>query len=280
MAACGEGERLALCLHGFPECGYSWRFQLPLLAKLGYLAWAPDLRGYGESERPPRMQDYAIERLLDDVAGLIDASGCRSTLLVGHDWGAIIAWIFATRRVRELERLVIMNGPHPQAAAPAFRSWQQLRRSWYAFFFQLPWLPEKLLGMGGGRVLVEGILRSASRPERFGEDVQALTRAAAARPGALRAMLNYYRAFLRGGGLARQRALGFPPIETPTLLIWGEQDVALTLETIRGTDAFVRDLTVRTLPHSSHWVQQEAPELVNPMLEAWLEGRPVPEARR
>src|SRR5512135_3722025 len=104
VAACGEGERLALCLHGFPECWYSWRNQLPLLARLGYRAWAPDMRGYGESDRPPHREDYAIERLMADVAGLIDASGARSTLLLAHDWGGIVAWYFAMRQVRPLER--------------------------------------------------------------------------------------------------------------------------------------------------------------------------------
>ena len=126
---------------------------MPLLARLGYRVWAPDLRGYGESERPAGMESYAIETLLDDVAGLIDASGARSTLLMAHDWGAIIAWYFAMRRLRPLERLVIMNVPHPGASAKVFRTWKQLRRSWYALFFQIPRLPEFLLTRGDGRPL-------------------------------------------------------------------------------------------------------------------------------
>src|SRR5579862_3207109 len=88
VATCGAGERFALCLHGFPDCWYSWRYQLPLLARLGYRVWAPDLRGYGESTRPPRVRDYDLDALLADAAGLIDAAGARSTLLIGHDWGA------------------------------------------------------------------------------------------------------------------------------------------------------------------------------------------------
>src|SRR5262249_15630311 len=142
VATCGDGDRLALCLHGFPECWFSWRHQMPLLARLGYRVWAPDLRGYGDSDRPAQVQDYAIEKLMDDVTGLIDAAGAGETLLIGHDWGAIIAWLFAIRQVRPLHRLVIMNVPHPGAAEPGMRTLRQLRKSWYALFFQLPRLPE------------------------------------------------------------------------------------------------------------------------------------------
>jgi pimeloyl-ACP methyl ester carboxylesterase len=278
VATCGEGERLALCLHGFPECWYSWRHQMPLLAELGYRVWAPDMRGYGETDKPTGLAEYAIELLLDDVAALIDASGARSTTLIAHDWGAIIAWYFAIRRVRPLSRLVIMNVPHPFAALHALRTWKQFTRSWYALFFQLPWLPERLLGARDQRAIGETFRHSCVNPERFPEAVLEVFRQSAARPGALSAMLNYYRAFIRGGGARRQNLLGPRTIDTPTLMLWGEQDVALTRETTYGTDAFVSDLTLRYLPEASHWVQQDAPETVNRMLRAWLEGGVVPEA--
>ncbi len=278
VAACGEGDRLALCLHGFPELWLSWRHQLPLLARLGWRAWAPDLRGYGESERPPRVGDYALERLLDDVAGLVDASDASRVMLVAHDWGALIAWIAAIRRVRSFERLVILNLPHPAAAAPAFRRPAQLLRSWYVLFFQLPWLPEWLLGRRDAEAIGRMFERAAVHPERFPEDVVRAYREAAARPGALTAMLNYYRALVRGGGLRRQRRQGFPRLETPTLMLWGVQDLALTLATTRGTEQHVDDLVLRYLPDASHWVQQDQPELVDAMLEAWLSGAPVPHA--
>jgi pimeloyl-ACP methyl ester carboxylesterase len=269
VASCGAGERLALLLHGFPECWYSWRHQMPLLAELGYRVWAPDLRGYGETTRPPALADYAIEKLLGDVAALVDASGAKAVTLVGHDWGGIIAWLFAIRRVRPLERLVIMNAPHPAAAEPAFRTWRQLRRSWYAAFFQLPWLPERLLSLGAGRVMAS--LRSgAAFPGSFPDDALAVFRDAVRRPGAAKAMLDYYRALVRGGGLRRQLALGTPPIEVPTLLLWGENDIALCKETTFGTERYVPDLTLHYLPGVSHFVQQDAPHLVNPLLEAWL----------
>ncbi len=277
VATCGEGERLALLLHGFPELSISWRYQLPLLARLGYRVWAPDLRGYGGSDRPAKLADYALEELLADVAGLVDAAAPSETLLAGHDWGAILAWFFATRQLRPLDRLVIMNVPHPEL----FRKNMNLRqalRSWYAFFFQIPWLPEKLLGLAGARAIGEAFRGSAVHKERFPEEVLEAYRAAARQPGALTAMLNYYRAVMRGGGARRQQKLGFPMIETPTLMLWGEQDVALGKELTYGTESQVRDLTLRYLPDASHWVQQDAPETVNAMLEAWLAGRAVPEA--
>ena len=278
VAECGTGDKLALFLHGFPEFWYSWRHQLPLLARLGYRAWAPDLRGYGKSDRPARVEDYAIEKLVEDVAGLIDAAPARETVLIAHDWGGIIAWAFAMRRPRPLARLVVMNLPHPACFDREFRTWRQFRRSWYALLFQLPRLPEALLRARGYRAIGEAFCGSAVDKSRFPDEVLQIYRESAARPGALTAMVNYYRAFGRGGGGARQRARGYPRIDVPTLLIWGEEDVALCKETTFGTEEYVRDLTVRYLPHVSHWVQQEAPEVVNAMLEAFVSGSLVPEA--
>jgi epoxide hydrolase 4 len=277
VAECGEGDRLALFLHGFPECWYSWRAQLPLLASLGYRAWAPDLRGYGETDRPEGVQSYAIERLMDDVAGLIDAARPRETVLVAHDWGGVIAWYFAMRKIRPLDRLVVMNLPHPAPMERELRTWRQRARSWYVLFFQLPWLPERLMRAGDYRTVREAFRGMAIDKSRFPKEVLQVYRDNAARPGALTAMLNYYRAFVRGGA-SRQQGLGYPPIDVPTLLLWGEEDTALGIETTQGTDAYVRNLTLRYLPRVSHWVQQEAPETVNAMLEAWLQDRPVPYA--
>jgi len=279
VAECGAGDRLALCLHGFPECWFSWRQQLPLLARLGYRAWAPDLRGYGDSDRPPAMRDYAIENLMDDVAGLIDAAQPRETILLAHDWGAIIAWWFAIRQLRPLQRLIIMNVPHPAPFARELRTWKQIRKSWYGFLFQIPRLPEAIMRAGNYRAVGDAFLTSAVDKSRFPPEVLQVYRDNAARPGALTAMINYYRAIARGGGGERQRRLGYGMIEIPTLMIWGEEDVALRKETTYGTDRYVRDLTLRYLPGVSHWVQQEAPEAVNAMLEAWLSGETVPEYR-
>lgn len=276
---CGGGHDLALCLHGFPEHAHAWRFQLPLLARRGYRAWAPNLRGYGRSWRPARMRDYAIENLLEDVAGLIDAAAPRRTLLLAHDWGAVIAWYFAMRRLRPLDGLVIMNVPHPVPMRRELaRNRTQRRRSWYVAFFQLPVLPERLLGRSGAAPIARLFREGPTNPGNFAPEDVAVFVDNARRPGALKAMIDYYRALVRGGGARRQARLGYPAIRTPTLMLWGEADMALTRETTLGTERHVERLTLRYLPGISHWVQQDAPERVNAMLEAWLTGAPVPHA--
>jgi pimeloyl-ACP methyl ester carboxylesterase len=250
---------------------------MPLLARLGYRVWAPDLRGYGGSDKPEGVKAYAIETLMADVAGLIDASGARETMLLAHDWGGIVAWQFATRALRPLERLVCMNIPHLGAAREAAGLRQRLR-SWYMLFFQLPRLPERMLTAGDGRRIGEMFRNSARVSAAFDDADVAVYRENVLVPGAATAMVNYYRALLRGGGMKRQMALGFPKIETPTLLLWGTEDIALGVELTRATPRYVSDLTLRLLPGIGHWVQQEAPETVNAMLEAWLRGQAVPEA--
>jgi pimeloyl-ACP methyl ester carboxylesterase len=272
----GEGDRLALLLHGFPECWFSWREQMPLLARLGYRVWAPDLRGYGRTERPKGVAAYRMEHLLGDVAGLIDAAGAREVLLVGHDWGGAIGWAFVARRVRKIDRFVVMNIPHPAIfARHVTRPSRQLLRSWYMFLFQVPWLPEWMLSRDRYRAIDAVFLGQAVDRRRFPPEVLEVYRESAAQPGALTAMLNYYRAAVRGWGRLRPSR---DPIETPTLLLWGEEDTALGKELILGTEDYVSDLTVRLIPNASHWVQQEAPEIVNRLMEAWLTGAPVPEA--
>ncbi|MCZ6870311.1 MAG: alpha/beta hydrolase [Gammaproteobacteria bacterium] len=272
-------ERLALCLHGFPEHAYSWRHQMPVLAKLGYRVWAPNLRGYGNSSRPPRMEDYAIEHLMEDVAELIDASGCRETVLIGHDWGAVIAWLFAARKLRPLERLIIMNVPHPALLEATIRkNREQMARSWYVLFFQIPALPEWLMKLRGFDSIGEMFRRSSQRPEAFTDEDVKVFAENVSHPGALTAMINYYRAAVRGGGARRQRALGYPVIEVPTLMVWGEEDIALSKATTVGTEEYVSDLTLRYIPGASHWVQQEVPETVNEMLTAYLTHAQVPHA--
>jgi len=270
---CGTGDKFALLLHGFPESKFSWRFQMPLLAKLGYTVWAPNMRGYGKTSRPANVADYHIDHLVTDAAALIDAAGAKNTLLMAHDWGAVIAWQFAIRKARPLDRLVIMNVPHPACMTREFRTWAQLKKSWYIFFFQIPWLPERLLGARGGDPIRRAFVDMAVDKSRFPVAVTDEYRRNALEPGALKAMINYYRAAMRAGAATMN-----PPgmIETPTLMIWGEEDSALGKATTVGTDQYVRDLTLRYLPGVSHWVQQEAPERVNAMIEAWIKGEPVP----
>lgn len=276
VATAGSGERLALCLHGFPESSYSWRHQMPLLAQLGYRVWAPDLRGYGASSRPKGVQAYALEHLEEDVAALIEASGAKQVVLVGHDWGALIGWHYAMFGRLPISRLIIMNVPHPALARKGLRTFRQLAKSWYIFFFQLPLIPEWGLARNGHEAIGRAFRDMAVDKSRFPEEVLRVYRDAAARPGALTAMLNYYRALMRG--LRRTSRRGTLRIDTPTLMIWGEVDAALGKELSYGTEEYVSNLTLRYLPNVSHWVQQEAPETVNAMIEAWLLGRDVPYA--
>jgi epoxide hydrolase 4 len=276
VATAGTGQRLALCLHGFPESAYSWRHQMPLLAHLGYRVWAPDLRGYGGSSRPAGVAAYALENLEEDVAALIEASGAKEVVLVGHDWGAVIAWYYAMFGRLPISRLIIMNVPHPALARNGLRTLRQLKKSWYIFFFQLPWIPEWALARNAHEAIGRAFRGMAVDKSRFPDEVLRVYRDAAARPGALTAMLNYYRALIRGYRRTSRR--GTPRIDTPTLMIWGEVDAALGKELTFGTQDYVSNLTLRYLPNVSHWVQQEAPETVNAMIEAWLLGRAVPYA--
>lgn len=272
VATAGGGDHLALCLHGFPELHYSWRGQIPLLADMGYRVWAPNLRGYGASFRPARVADYRLGELLDDVAALVDASGARRLTLIAHDWGGALAWYFAIRRLRPVERLVVMNLPHPACLRVALERWPQRRRSWYMAFFQLPWLPEHALLRNDAAALRRAFRGMAIDKSRFPDAVLDVYARAAAEPGALTAMINWYRAAFR---YPADMDVGDGRVDVPTLQIWGEADAALGLETLDGTDRYVPDLTQRRLPNVSHWVQQEAPEAVNAILSEWL-PRPGP----
>ena len=267
VATAGDGKKLALCLHGFPELHYSWRHQIPLLVDLGYRVWAPNLRGYGGSSKPEGIDSYRLNTLVEDVAALIDASSAEEVTLIAHDWGAIIAWHFAINKVRPLTRLVIMNVPHPQCARRELKHWHQLKKSWYIFFFQLPRLPEWLLGRNGAERVKRAFSRMAIDKSRFPEEDLQVYADAASRPGALRSMINYYRALLR---TPDARQIGDGRVDIPTLMIWGEEDSAIDIRCTEGTNEWVPDLELHRLPGVSHWVQQEAPEQVNAILREWL----------
>src|SRR5215470_12651173 len=192
IATMGQGDRLALCLHGFPEHAYSWRYQMPLLARLGYRVWAPNLRGYGATDSPSEVAAYKTRTLVEDVIALIKASGAKEVLLMAHDWGGALAWSVALIAPELIQRLVILNLPHPACFARELRRPVQLAKSWYIFFSQLTWLPEFLLGRRQARATSELIRRTSRKPERFPDDVLEVYRRNAARPGGLRAMINRY----------------------------------------------------------------------------------------
>ncbi|WP_108812633.1 alpha/beta fold hydrolase [Sphingorhabdus sp. Alg231-15] len=268
VAQAGEGKKLALCLHGFPELHYSWRFQIPLLVEQGYRVWAPNMRGYGGSSKPTTVRDYALDHLCADVAALIDASGAEEVTLIAHDWGAIVAWAFAIQKIRPLKRLVIMNVPHPMVGQREIRHWRQLKRSWYIFFFQIPWLPEFLMSRGQGEPIKRAFSNMACDQSNFSDHVLEHYAKAATRPGSMRAMVNYYRALLRHRNVINVEN---KPITIPTLMIWGEEDSALNIKCAEGTEQWVENFTLHRLPGVSHWVQQEAPEKVNAILRDWLD---------
>ena len=265
----GEGP-LVVLLHGFPEFWYSWRHQIPTLAEAGFRVIAPDQRGYNTSEKPPGVRSYRIEHLVDDVAALIEHAGESRAVVVGHDWGGAVAWATATLRPEVVEKLVVLNAPHPRALQRELRRLRQLARSWYVFFFQLPWLPEAAIRFGGYRVLDRGLRREVKRPAAFSDTDIAAYKEALAQPGALTAAINYYRAAVRRNPFESARMLR--QIDVPTLLIWGEQDPYLGLELTGGLEQWVPNIRVERIPESSHWVQVDAAERVNELMIGFLRG--------
>lgn len=258
---------LVVLLHGFPEFWYSWRHQIPVLAGAGFRVIAPDMRGYNLSDKPEGTDAYRVELLVDDVAGLVRHAGEERATLVGHDWGGLVAWYAAILRPEVVERLGVINAPHPAAyRRELFRSTQALR-SWYAGFFQLPVLPETAVS-AGDFALVEHVLRSEPvREGAFSDEDIRLYKEALAQPGALTSAINYYRAAARDQSnlfsLAEQR------IDAPTLLIWGEKDPYLVSSLAEGLEEWVPRLRVERLP-ASHWVPVDAAEQVSRLLLDFL----------
>jgi pimeloyl-ACP methyl ester carboxylesterase len=266
----GEGP-LVVLLHGFPEFWFSWRFQIPALAAAGFRVVAPDMRGYNLSDRPKGVEGYALETLARDVERLIRALGEERAVVVGHDWGGIVAWAVAMLYPERVGRLVILNVPHPERLARGLRTPRQLLKSSYAFFFQIPWLPEKVLRAGDFAIVRSVFRNDPVRPGTFGEDDMGRYVEALSRPGALTAAINYYRALARRApALARTLRRR---IEAPVLVIWGQRDLFLVPELARPNPALVPDARVERLPDASHWVQQDRPERVNALLLGFLGGR-------
>jgi pimeloyl-ACP methyl ester carboxylesterase len=267
----GAGPPVVL-LHGFPEFWYSWRHQLPALAAAGFRALAPDLRGYNESDRPAGPRNYRLGLLVEDVAGLISQLGGRAAV-VGHDWGGVLAWELAMRRPEVVGRLVVLNAPHPAAFRRELSNPVQWLRSWYVLFFQLPWLPEWLLGAGDYALLERALRRQPARPDAFTPEDVRRYKEALGRPGARTAALNYYRALFR---YPRELSRPVRRVTAPTLLIWGERDAYLGSGLSRGLGRWVSDLRVERLPGASHWVQNDDPARVNRLLIEFLRpGRPL-----
>jgi epoxide hydrolase 4 len=256
---------LMLMLHGFPEFWYSWRYQIPEFAK-NFRVVALDLRGYNDSDKPKEQSAYAMDELLKDVEGVIKGLGYTNCILVGHDWGGAIAWSFAYAHPEMVERLIVLNLPHPAKFAQGLSTPQQLLRSWYIFLFQLPFLPEFLLQSSDYEAIEKAIKGTAVNKSAFTQaDIDAYKDAAAKR-GSLTAMLNYYRNIFQKFLLNKTWGI----LNIPTLLIWGENDTALGKELTYDTAAYVRDLQIKYIPNCGHWVQQEQSELVNQYISEFL----------
>jgi pimeloyl-ACP methyl ester carboxylesterase len=261
----GEGP-LVVLLHGFPEFWYSWRRQIPALAAAGFRVVAPDMRGYNLSDRPADWRDYDTDLLADDIAGLVAALGEERAHIVGHDWGAAVAYTLAMRHPEIVERLAILNVPHPERMISALRTLSQLRKSWYMFFFQLPIIPERLLARDNYS-FAKRSLRAGS-PGSFSDEDLARYVEAWSQPGALTGMINYYRAALRR--TPRSAQAGLRPIAAQTLVIWGERDAYIGRELAEPLPQWVPNVRVERLPQATHWVQHEAPEQVNELLVGFL----------
>jgi pimeloyl-ACP methyl ester carboxylesterase len=272
---------VVILLHGYPEFWYGWHNQIPALAGAGYRVVVPDQRGYNLSDKPADIRAYAIDLLVDDVVNLITKTGRERVALVGHDWGGMVAWWVAERHPALLDRLIVSNIPHPAVMREHLRrNPRQLLRSWYAGFFQIPWLPEKLLRLGHWAPLVSA-LRQSSSPGAFSPHDIERYRAAWSQPGAMTAMINWYRAALRSdrdmtstdkrsGIHKRSDIRKHSGIDTPTLLIWGARDRFLGKEMARPSVDRCRHGELALIPEATHWVHHDQPELFNSLISRFL----------
>ncbi|MFM9905400.1 MAG: alpha/beta fold hydrolase [Pyrinomonadaceae bacterium] len=266
-AAAGSGEKLVLLLHGFPEFWYSWRHQLVALSDQ-YTVVAPDLRGYNLSDKPANTADYAIDHLVGDIVGFIKHFGKEKAAVIGHDWGASVAWAVAMKRPDVLWKLGALQVP-PIPVWKRNQTAKQFLASWYMFFFQLPSLPEFILKKDDYAALARSLRETTAGTNVFSDDEIAEYKKAWSQPGTPTAMLNYYRANIV------KRMFGSnempPKIEVPTLFIYGEKDKAVLPDTVVGVgDMIAGPYIEHRIPNSGHWVQQEARDEVTQVLREFL----------
>lgn len=258
---------LVLLLHGFPDCSYTWRHQLPALAAAGFHAIAPDLRGYDGSSRPKGVAAYSTTALSADIAGLVTALGATQADVVAHDWGGGVAWTFAMLHPGLLRRLVILNAPHPVTFRRRLRTLQQAKKSWYIFAFQLPVMPELGLARNDFASLRQVFRTASIRPGAFTEDDIERHIDALRPPGALTAAIDYYRAVFRSAGREPLRARR---VDHPALVLWGDQDRFLGPDLAEPGAEWVPNARVRHVPEAGHWIQHDVPELVSDELVRFL----------
>ncbi len=255
----GTGE-LVILLHGFPEFWYGWKNQIPVLSKQ-YRVVAPDMRGYNLSDKPENVSDYRIETLAKDIAELIKALGAKKAIVVGHDWGAAVAWAVAAFHPEIVNKLAILNVPHPTEMSRALMGFNlaQWKKSWYIFFFQLPFIPEKVVGTAKffKNTFNKMLMKKTAISE---EDLQKYI-AAYRQPNAVKSAIAYYRAAFRST-FSKQKP--FPKIKMPVLMLWGEHDIALGKEMTYNTKRYCENsLEIIYDSTSGHFVQHDNPDWVN-----------------
>jgi epoxide hydrolase 4 len=269
----GKADRLIVLLHGFPECWYSWRHQLKALKDV-FTVVAPDLRGYNLSNKPSRIEDYKINAVAEDILGLIRHLRFSKAAIVGHDWGAAIAWYIAFNYPEYLSKMVSMQVP-PLQLWRKNMSIEQALRSWYMLFFQLPFVPEWLLRLKDFAAIEWLFKYSTIQLGAITDADIAIYKEALKQPGALNASINYYRANISTFFNRRkeENINNHKRVKVPTLFIYGEEDVAITPTTVQGIrdyiDAPYKEVRI---PWSGHWVQQEAAALVNQELKSFLQA--------
>jgi epoxide hydrolase 4 len=252
---------VAILLHGFPEFWYSWHNQIEPLAYAGFRVIVPDQRGYNLSSKPRGAANYALSHLTSDVLAIADQLGAEKFFLAGHDWGAAVAWSVALLHSQRISKLAILNVPHPSVMRRYLvTNRRQLRRSWYMFFFQLPFLPEAAFTAFNYRLGVRSLVRS-SRPNTFSSEDLAQYRAAWSQPHALSSMINWYRAAFR-------YRTKFPDstVHVPTRILWGERDAFLLSAMAHDSLRYCDSAELYTFANATHWLQHEEPARVSELL--------------
>lgn len=255
-----------LLLHGFPDFHYGWRQQAAFLEDRGYRLLIPDQRGVNLTDKPPQISDYALDLLGQDMLNLLDYLKIQRLPIIGHDWGAAIAWWLAHHHPERVEKLVIMNTPHPQILQHFIRHHRpQTFKSWYMLFFQIPWLPEWILSWGK-YVHFSQTLKEGARRGSFSEEDLKQYRQAWSQPGSMTAMLNWYRAAWRFPS-------HFPetPVQAPTLMFWGLKDPHLLSDMIEPSLALCHQARCVRFKYAGHWVHLDEFEAVNDHLLAFLQ---------
>jgi epoxide hydrolase 4 len=270
VAAGPPNGSVVILLHGFPEFWYSWHDQIEPLSAAGFRVIVPDQRGYNKSSKPRGAANYALSELTSDVLTIADQLRAQKFFLAGHDWGAAVAWSVALLHPQRVAKLAILNVPHPSVMRRYLKSnRRQLRRSWYMFFFQLPWLPEAAFSAFNFRLGVRSLVRS-SRPNTFSAEDLAQYRAAWSEPGALTATINWYRAAFR----YRNK---FPDstVHVPTRILWGERDAFLLSDMAHDSLRYCDSAELYTFANASHWLQHEEPARVSELLSDFFRSQPT-----